>query len=33
LAFRLVQADYLLSRFSGFTQNNLRVGTGLVVRF
>jgi opacity protein-like surface antigen len=33
LAFRLVQADYLLSRFSGFTQNNLRIGTGLVVRF
>jgi opacity protein-like surface antigen len=33
LAFRLVQADYLLSRFGGFTQNNLRIGTGLVVRF
>jgi opacity protein-like surface antigen len=33
LAFRLVQADYLLSRFNGWTQNNLRIGTGLVVRF
>jgi opacity protein-like surface antigen len=33
LAFRLFQADYLLSRFNGWTQNNLRVGTGLVVKF
>ncbi len=33
MAFRLVQADYLLSRFSGWTQNNLRVGTGLVIKF
>jgi opacity protein-like surface antigen len=33
LAFRLFQADYLLSRFSGRTQNNLRIGTGLVIRF
>jgi opacity protein-like surface antigen len=33
LAFRLVQADYLLSRFGGRTQNNLRIGTGLVFRF
>jgi opacity protein-like surface antigen len=33
LAFRLVQADYLLSRFGGRTQNNLRIGTGLVVKF
>jgi opacity protein-like surface antigen len=33
LAVRLVQADYLLSRFGDFTQNNLRIGTGLVVRF
>jgi opacity protein-like surface antigen len=33
MAVRLVQADYLLSRFYGRTQNNLRIGTGLVVRF
>lgn len=33
LAFRLFQADYLLTRFNGWTQNNLRVGTGLVVKF
>jgi opacity protein-like surface antigen len=33
LAFRLVQADYLLSRFGGRTQNNLRIGTGLVLKF
>jgi opacity protein-like surface antigen len=33
LAFRLVQADYLLSRFSEETQNNLRIGTGLVIKF
>jgi hypothetical protein len=33
LAVRPLQADYLLSRVNGFTQNNLRIGTGLVVRF
>jgi opacity protein-like surface antigen len=33
LAFRLFQADYLLSRTFGFTQNSLRLGTGLVFRF
>jgi opacity protein-like surface antigen len=33
LAFRLVQADYLLTRFGDETQNNLRIGTGLVLRF
>jgi opacity protein-like surface antigen len=33
VAFRLFQADYLLSRTFGFSQNNLRLGTGLVFRF
>jgi opacity protein-like surface antigen len=33
LAFRPIQADYLLSRFGGWTDNNLRIGTGLVIRF
>jgi opacity protein-like surface antigen len=32
-AVRLVQADYLLTRFYGNTQNNLRIGTGFVFRF
>src|SRR5262249_39021245 len=39
LAFRLVQADYVLTKFSDSassgnnTNNNLRISTGLVVRF
>lgn len=32
-AFRLFQADYLLTRISPNTQNNLRLSTGLVIRF
>ena len=30
---RVAQLDYLLTRFSGNTQNNLRFSTGLVFRF
>ena len=33
LAFRVLQADYLLTRFGGVTQNNARLTTGLVYRF
>lgn len=33
LAVRLVQADYLLTRFAGESQNNARISTGLVLRF
>ncbi|MEW6208485.1 MAG: outer membrane beta-barrel protein [Acidobacteriota bacterium] len=33
LALRLVQADYLLTRFGGFTEHNARISTGLVFRF
>jgi len=34
LAWRVVQADWMVTRFSGFTdKNNVRVGTGLVFRF
>src|SRR5262249_33363760 len=33
LAFRMVQADYLLTRFGETTQNNARITTGLVYRF
>ena len=33
LALRVVQADYLLTRLGGFTQNNARISTGLVFRF
>jgi opacity protein-like surface antigen len=33
LAFRVFQADYLLTRFGGATQNNARVTTGLEYRF
>ena len=32
-AVRLVQADYLMTRFSSETQNNARISTGLVFRF
>ncbi|HYG97754.1 MAG TPA: hypothetical protein VD837_01395 [Terriglobales bacterium] len=32
LALRVFQADYLMTRFGGNSQNNLRVSTGLVVR-
>jgi hypothetical protein len=34
LAFRLVQADWLITRFDGFTdKNNARVSTGVLFRF
>ena len=33
LAFRVLQADYLLTRFGGATQNNARLTTGLEYRF
>ena len=34
LAFRVIQADWMLTRFSGFTnKNNFRASTGLVLRF
>jgi len=33
VAFRMIQADYLLTRFGGITQNNARITTGLVYRF
>jgi hypothetical protein len=32
-ALRLAQADYLITRFNGFTQHNARLSTGIVVRF
>lgn len=32
LAVRVIQADYVLSRLAGNTQNNLRFSTGLVFR-
>ena len=31
--WRVVQADYLGTRFAGYTQNNFRLSTGLVFRF
>lgn len=31
--WRVIQGDYLPTRFNGGTQNNVRVSTGLVVRF
>ncbi|MDE3135531.1 MAG: hypothetical protein KGL59_03065 [Acidobacteriota bacterium] len=33
LSYRLFQVDYLATRFGGSTQNNLRISTGLVIRF
>lgn len=34
LAFRLVQADWLITHFDGFTdKNNARVSTGVLFRF
>jgi hypothetical protein len=32
-SWRLIQGDYLISRFSDHTQNNARVSTGIVFRF
>lgn len=33
LAVRLIQADYLMTRFGSETQNNARISTGVVFRF
>jgi len=33
VSLRAIQADYLLTRFNGASQNNLRLQTGLVWRF
>jgi len=33
LAFRVAQLDYLMTRFGSRTQNNLRISTGIVLRF
>ena len=32
-AARAAQADYLMTRFAGYRQNNIRFSAGLVVRF
>lgn len=32
-SLRLIQADYLMSRFSSATQNNARISTGVVFKF
>jgi hypothetical protein len=33
LSIRLIQADYLMSRFGGFSQNKYRISAGIVLRF
>jgi hypothetical protein len=33
VSYRVVQADYLMSRFLGLRQDNIRISTGLVFRF
>jgi hypothetical protein len=33
VAFRVIQADYMLTRFVGLRQDNIRLSTGLVFRF
>ena len=33
IALRLIQADYLMTRFGSATQNNARISTGVVFRF
>jgi opacity protein-like surface antigen len=33
VAIRLFQGDYILTRFDGETQNNIRASTGVVLRF
>jgi opacity protein-like surface antigen len=33
VALRLIQADYLMTRFNGDTQNNARISVGFVFRF
>jgi opacity protein-like surface antigen len=32
-AFRVIQADYLMTRFGSATQNNARISTGVVFKF
>jgi hypothetical protein len=33
ISWRVIQGDYLTTRFFGSTQNNARVSTGIVIRF
>ncbi len=33
IGIRIVQAEYLMTRFNSTTQNNIRVGAGLIIRF
>lgn len=33
LSWRIIQGDYLITRFGSTTQNNARISTGIVVRF
>jgi hypothetical protein len=33
VSWRIIQGDYLLTRFLGSTQNNARISTGIVFRF
>jgi opacity protein-like surface antigen len=33
IGIRLIQAEYLLTRFGGNSQNNARISTGVVIRF
>lgn len=33
IRWRLIQMDYLLTQFGGGSQNNLRISTGIVLRF
>jgi hypothetical protein len=33
VAFRVIQADYLMTRFLNLRQDNIRVSTGFVIRF
>jgi hypothetical protein len=32
-SWRIIQADYMVTRFFNATQNNIRISTGLVIRF
>lgn len=33
ISWRIIQGDYLLTRFGGSTQDNARISTGIVLRF
>ena len=33
ISFRVAQVDYLLTRFGDQSQNNVRISTGIVLRF